>query len=166
MPATRYATESDIPEIVRVINLAFRVEDFFIDGDRTHAGEISARIAEPGTRIIVIDGDNSTSLAAAVVVDAHEGRGHFAMFAVDPALQGRGLSRTLYAAVEEHFRGAGCSAIDIEIVNLRKELPGYYARLGFVGEDVAPFPDTSKLRRDAFMIRMTKPLATLADTHG
>ncbi len=158
MPATRYATESDIPEIVRVINLAFRVEDFFIDGDRTNAGEIRALLSEPNSRIIVVDCEDGNSLAAAVVVDVHGARGHFAMFAVDPAQQGRGLSRTLYEAVEEHFSGAGCSVIDIEIVNLRKELPGYYARLGYAGDEVAPFPDATKLRREAFMVRMTKSL--------
>lgn len=32
---TRYATNKDIPEIVRIINSAFRVEDFFVNGDRT-----------------------------------------------------------------------------------------------------------------------------------
>lgn len=159
---TRYATESDIPEIVRVINLAFRVEDFFIDGDRTNAGEIAARIADPRTRIIVIDGDRAISLVAAVVVEVRDERGHFAMFAVDPAVQGRGVSRTLYKAVENHCRESGCSEIDIEIVNLRKELPGYYSRLGFSGDEVAPFPDNKKLRRAAFMIRMTKPLNSLS----
>lgn len=29
----RYATNKDIPEIVRIINSAFRVEDFFVNGD-------------------------------------------------------------------------------------------------------------------------------------
>jgi hypothetical protein len=70
---TRYATDKDIPEIVRIINSAFRVEDFFIDGDRTNAGDITARMADPDTRILVVDAPDSGTLAAAVVVDVHEG---------------------------------------------------------------------------------------------
>lgn len=154
---TRYATESDVPEIVRIINSAFRVEDFFIDGNRTSDAEITTRMADPHVRIIVVDAD-AGSLAAAVVVDVHESRGHFGMLSVDPPSQGRGVSRLLLNAVEEHCRSAGCSSLDIEIVNLREELPAFYKAMGFVPADTAPFPDTLKLKRDAHMVRMTKDL--------
>jgi ribosomal protein S18 acetylase RimI-like enzyme len=155
---TRYATDKDIPEIVRIINSAFRVEDFFIDGDRTNAGDITARMADPDTRILVVDAPDSGTLAAAVVVDVHEGRGHYAMLSVDPSLQGRGLARDLMNAVEEHCRTAGCDVLDIEIVNLREELPAFYTAMGYKPVDTAPFPDKGKLRRDAHMVRMTKRL--------
>lgn len=155
--ATRYATANDIPEIVRIINAAFRVEDFFIDGNRTSDAEIAARMADPHVSIIVVDAD-SKSLAAAVVVDVHDSRGHFAMLSVDPPAQGRGTSRLLLNAVEEHCRSAGCGSLDIEIVNLRDELPAFYKAMGFVPADTAPFPDTFKLKREAHMVRMTKEL--------
>ena len=62
---TRYATSKDIPELVRVINLAYRVEDFFIDGDRTNAAEIKSRMEAPGACFIVVDSDDAQALAAA-----------------------------------------------------------------------------------------------------
>jgi GNAT superfamily N-acetyltransferase len=157
---TRYATTDDIPEIVRIINAAFRVEDFFIDGDRTNEADISARMAEPDVRFLVIDSPEPGVLAATVMMDIHGGRGHFGMLSVDPPFQGKGLSRLLMKAVEERCREAGCSDLDIEIVNLREELPAFYAANGFVPVSTEPFPEQRKLRRDAHMVRMTKPLNT------
>lgn len=158
---TRYATRADIPEIVRIINSAFRVEDFFIDGDRTNEADIAARMAEPEVRFLVVDAPESEALAATVMMDVHGGRGHFAMLSVDPPFQGRGLSRLLMNAVEEHCRAAGCYALDIEIVNLREELPAFYAANGFAPATTLPFPDERKLRRDAHLVRMTKSLNTV-----
>jgi GNAT superfamily N-acetyltransferase len=155
---TRYATTDDIPEIVRIINSAFRVEDFFIDGDRTNATDIAARMAEPDVRFLVVDAPESGTLAATVLMDIHGDRGHFAMLSVDPPYQGKGLSRLLMNAVEDQCREAGCKALDIEIVNLREELPAFYAANGFAPVSTLPFPDERKLRRDAHLVRMTKPL--------
>jgi GNAT superfamily N-acetyltransferase len=154
----RYATSEDIPAIVRIINSAFRVEDFFVDGDRTDDADISKRIADPHVRFLVVDADEPGALAAAVVVDVHDGRGHFAMLSVDPPLQGRGLSRVLLNAVEDHCRTAGCDTLEIEVVNLREELPAFYDAMGYTPVETAPFPDKAKLRREAHMVRMTKRL--------
>jgi GNAT superfamily N-acetyltransferase len=154
----RYATEEDIPELVRIINAAYRVEDFFVYGDRTSADDIAARMADPAMSIIVIDAPDSTSLAGAVLVDVHDRRGHFAMLSVDPPHQGRGIARELINAVEEHCRNAGCNALDLEIVNLREELPAFYGAMGFASGETAPFPNTAKLKRDAHLITMSKAL--------
>lgn len=155
---TRHATGEDIPELVRIINSAYRVEDFFVDGDRTNEADIAAQMAEPNVRFLVVDAPDSGALAAAVVVDVHADRGHFAMLSVDPPFQGRGLARILLSAVEDHCRAAGCDALDIEVVNLREELPAFYAAMGFEPVDTAPFPARAKLRRDAHLVLMTKRL--------
>jgi GNAT superfamily N-acetyltransferase len=157
----RNANAADIPEIVRIINAAFRVEDFFIDGDRTNEADIAGRMSGPDARFLVVDAPDSSGLAATVMMDVHGGRGHFAMLSVDPPFQGRGLSRLLMNAVEEKCREAGCEALDIEIVNLREELPAFYAANGFAPVTTLPFPDERKLRRDAHLVRMTKSLNTV-----
>ena len=92
---TRYATWNDIPELVRIINNAYRVEDFFVDGDRTNADDVQARMDTPDACFMVIDSPRTNSLAAGVWVDVHENRGHFAVLSVDPAFQGQGLARIL-----------------------------------------------------------------------
>jgi GNAT superfamily N-acetyltransferase len=155
----RHATEGDISEIVRIINAAFRVEDFFVNGDRTNYADIAARMAEPHVRLLVVDAAEKGTLAAAVVVDVHDGRGHFAMLSVDPPLQGRGLARVLMTAIEDHCREAGCQTVEIEVVNLREELPAFYGMMGYAPTDIAPFPDEGKLRREAHMVRMVKRLS-------
>ena len=155
---TRYATKKDIPELVRVINLAYRVEDFFIDGDRTSAADVKSRMEAPGACFIVVDSDDAVRLAGAVFVDVHEQHGHFAVLSVDPAFQGRGLARILIDAVETYCRNAGCRTLDIEVVNLRLELPAFYEKFGFTPNGTASFPDNEKLTRDAHLMLMSKPL--------
>ena len=155
---TRYATSKDIPELVRVINLAYRVEDFFIDGSRTNPADVKSRLETPGACFIVVDSDESDTLTAVVFVDVHDRRGHFAVLSVDPAFQGNGLARILIDAVEEHCRNAGCGALDLEVVNLRRELPAFYTKFGFTPNGTAIFPDTEKLKKGAHLILMTKPL--------
>jgi ribosomal protein S18 acetylase RimI-like enzyme len=155
---TRYATSGDIPELVRIINLAYRVEDFFIDGDRTNTTDVQSRLVAPGACFIVIDAPDARSLAGAVWVETHGDRGHFAVLSVDPAFQGQGLARLMIEAVEDHCRKAGCSALDLEVVDLREELPAFYTRFGFRAASTAPFPSREKLTRPAHLILMSKPL--------
>lgn len=155
---TRYAAPDDIPELVRIINLAYRVEDFFIDGDRTNANDIQSRLVKPGACFIVIDAPEEKSLAGAVWVEVLGDKGHFAVLSVDPAFQGRGLARIMIDAVENHCRKAGCSSLDLEVVDLRDELPAFYSKFGFEPAGTAPFPATEKLTRPAHLILMTKSL--------
>jgi ribosomal protein S18 acetylase RimI-like enzyme len=155
----RTATEADIPELVRVINAAYRVEDFFIDGDRTNPQDILERMSDPAMKIIVVDRDGSGSLAGCVLVDVHGARGHFAMLSVDPPLQGKGIARILLNSVEDHCRSEGCDALDLEIVDLREELPAFYEALGFRPVSTAPFPEQRKLTRPAHLVIMSKALA-------
>jgi GNAT superfamily N-acetyltransferase len=159
---TRFATDRDTAELVRVINLAYRVEDFFVNGNRTNPDDIRTRLAMPDSGFIVIDDEEKGVLAGAVWVDLHGTRGHFGMLSVDPAYQGKGLSRTLINAVEDHCRSKGCTDLDLEVVNLRLELPPYYAKFGFSPSGTTEFNDTKKLTREVHLIVMTKPLSTPA----
>jgi predicted N-acetyltransferase YhbS len=79
------------------------------------------------------------------------------MLSVDPAWQRQGLGRILVRAAENHCRAAGCRALDIDVVNLRSELPPFYSKLGFVPTGRATFPDPGKLQRAAYVVIVTKP---------
>jgi ribosomal protein S18 acetylase RimI-like enzyme len=154
----RVATDADVSEIVRVINLAYRVEDFFIDGDRTNADDVAEQMSEPDACFLVVDANEQQRLAAAVFVETHNDRGHFTMLSVDPAYQGKGLGRALITAVEDHCAALGCRDLDIEVVNLRRELPAFYSALGFIPSGATPFPNRGKLRQEAHLVLMTKSL--------
>jgi GNAT superfamily N-acetyltransferase len=183
----RVAIDGDAAEIVRVTNLAYRVEDFFVRGDRTTEAEIRERMTRTGAAFLVIDrpagdrddadgeqragasdvvshervGHGDRRIAGSVFVQVKDDRGFFAMLSVDPALQKGGVGRRLIEAVEAHCRAAGCRFLDIDVVNLRRELPAFYGRFGFAPYGTAPFADAWKLTRPAHVVLMTKPLLDL-----
>lgn len=147
--------------MVRVINAAYRVEDFFVDGDRTSAGDLELKMAAPGACFLVIDGQAPDDLGGSVFVEVRGDRGYFGMLSVSPSHQKEGLGRALVTAAEDHCRAAGCRFLDLDVVNLRLELPAFYRKLGYAPFDTAPFPKGEKLRRPAHLILMTKPLVEL-----
>jgi GNAT superfamily N-acetyltransferase len=152
----RHAVLSDVDAIVALVNEAFRVERFFIDGDRTDAAHIAQRF-ESG-RFLVAE-DTSGRLAAAVYLEIRGDRGYFGLLAVDPARQRAGLGRVLVEAAEKESREAGCRIMDLQIVNLRTELPPFYRRLGYAESGEMPFAAEAKPKLPCHFIRMSKPLA-------
>ena len=168
-PAPRVATDADVPAIVRVVNRAYHVEAFFLAGSRTTDDDVRARLAQPNAGFLVIDGEEAGALVGAVYVErrdigslgGHATRGYFGMLSVDPDAQGRGVGRALIDAAEAHCRAAGRRFLDISVVNLRTELPPFYAAFGFAPYDTAPFPGGEGLKRPAHLVLMTKPLAPL-----
>jgi ribosomal protein S18 acetylase RimI-like enzyme len=154
----RRATPADVAELVRVINHAYEVEaDMFID-KRTNEADVNERLARPNATFLVIDGGTPGRLAAGVYVE-HEGdRGYFGMLAVDPAHQGQGLGRKLVKAAEVYCADLGCRALDIEVVHLRTELPGFYQSLGFNTVGQTPYPEAARTKQPVELIHMTKSL--------
>jgi GNAT superfamily N-acetyltransferase len=151
----RRAELSDVEALVTLVNEAFRVERFFIDGDRTDAAHIAQRFQ---TGCFLVAEDASKNLAASVYVEIRGERGYFGLLAVDPARQRSGLGRALVEAAEQECRDAGCSIMDLQIVNLRTELPPYYRRLGYVGSGEMPFAAVAKPKLPCHFIRMSKSL--------
>jgi GNAT superfamily N-acetyltransferase len=149
---------ADIPEIVRVVNLAYRVEDFFINGDRTSPEDTAARLQRVGSDVLVIEGAQPGTLAAVIYLERRGDRLWFGLLSVDPAARGQGHARQLIGAVEMRCRAAGLALLEIDVVDLRTELPAFYHRLGFREVGTRPFPDPGKLRRPAHMVVMQKAL--------
>jgi len=156
---TRPATINDAPALVRLINAAYRVEQFFVQGDRVSEEYVAAHIGIPNADFLLIDGSDEKSLAGAVYVEIRGARGYFGLLSVDPTVQKQGLGRTLVNAAETYCRAAGCSHLDIEVVNLRTELPAFYSKFGFTPFGTAPFPHPSRLRQQAHLVLMTKSLS-------
>lgn len=158
MRSARVATTADVAEIVRVTNLAYRVEDFFIDGDRTNAAEVAAKISTTGSCFLVIDVASGNGLAASAYVELRRERAYFGMLSVAPAHQKKGLSRALINSVEDYARANGCSALEIDVVNVREELPAFYDLMGFKVTGTAPFMKGHTLKQAVHMILMEKRL--------
>jgi ribosomal protein S18 acetylase RimI-like enzyme len=156
----RPATADDVPALLRVINRAYRVETFFVTGDRVTPAQVEERFRRPHAVFLVIDDPEPGRLAGCVFVEARHERGYFGLLSVDPDRQKQGLGRALVQAAEEHCRAAGCRVIDLDMVNLRQELPGFYRGLGYETIGQAPFPEEQapRLLRDAHVVVMSKAL--------
>jgi GNAT superfamily N-acetyltransferase len=153
-PKIRVASTEDAPPIARLVNAAFAVEAFFKIGDRTSTGEI-LEMMRTGEFLLLED----ASLAGCVYLAVREDRrAYFGMLSIDPARQGRGFGRMLIDAVEARARDRGCRAMDIHIVNLREELPGFYQKLGYVAHGTLPFPDSELSTRPCHFVVMSKAL--------
>lgn len=156
----RVAAAEDVAALVDVINRAYRVEAFFHHGERTDAADVRERLARPGALFLVIEDEG---LAGAIFLKVTGERGYFGMLSVDPDRQKQGIGRRLVDAAESHCRTAGCRFLDIDVVNLRTELPAFYRHLGFAPYGTEPFHRPELLKQPAHLILMTKPLVDLWD---
>ncbi|MBA4180528.1 MAG: hypothetical protein C0506_08070 [Anaerolinea sp.] len=163
-PQFRLARPDEADAVTALVNEAYRVEDFFIDGNRTNVAEVTLRIEDD--RFLVVDAPDGL-LAGAVHVVLDGTRGYFGMLSVAPAHQRTGLGAQLVGAAEEFCRERGCTVMELTAVNLRTELPPWYGRLGYAVTGSAPWPEghMEKLKMPAHFILMSKPLAPLPAGH-
>ena len=154
MPAViREATEDDVAWMLRVINDAYRVEEFFVEGDRTSEAELR-ELMKKGS-FLVTDGG---AVYVELRLELPEPRAYFGLLAVAPARQGKGIARRLVTAAEDRARAAGCVAMDLYIVDVRPELAPFYQRLGYHACGTAPFPSEYRLKLPASLIAYEKAL--------
>ena len=150
----RIATEADIEALVRLINAAFLVEQFFIEGDRIHAEAVQQLMAT-GEFLISHDDDG---ISACVYVEPRGDRAYLGLLSVDPARQRNGLGSRLVAAAEERVRASGIRYMDLRIVNLRQELPEFYRHLGYVITGASPISPDVKTKQSCHFKNMSKAL--------
>lgn len=130
--AVRRATAADAPALATLVNRAYAVESFFVEGDRTTAVEIAAMI-ERGTFLVL---EYEQGLAGAVFV---EHRGYFGMLSVAPEVQGYGLGTRLVRIAEALCEALGCPTMDLKIVSVREDLGRWYRSLGYHEVGTAPY---------------------------
>jgi ribosomal protein S18 acetylase RimI-like enzyme len=79
--------------------------------------------------------------------------------AVDPARRGQKLGHRLIRGVEEYSRERQCTAVELDVFNIREELPPFYRSAGFVEVGTGPFEHPDLLLRPAHLIRMRKEVS-------
>jgi GNAT superfamily N-acetyltransferase len=95
-------------------------------------------------------------LQASFYAEQRGERGYLGLLSVAPQRQRSGIGARLITAAEEHCRSAGCRFMDLTFVNVRKELPRYYHRLGYVKNGT--FPADQNVNIPVHLIRMSKLL--------
>jgi ribosomal protein S18 acetylase RimI-like enzyme len=150
----RLASEHDAPSLARLINRAYEVERFFVDGARTTPEEVAA-LQRSGCFFVL---DCADGHAAAVYVKTDGDKAQIQMLSVSPELQGRGLGTRLVAVAEAFSMALGCRSMGLQIVNLREELGPWYRSLGYRETQQLPYVDRP-LKRPCHFIEMSKSLA-------
>ena len=154
----RRATSDDVDAVLRVINAAYVVEQFFKTGDRIDRAGVLERFDRG---VFFVETDDGGAVVACVYVEIlPHGRGYFGLLSVDPGQQSRGLGRRLVEAAEAHCRVSGCRVVDIRVVNLRTELPPFYRKLGYVATGTEPYSDEDATRPCHFIV-MSKSIASI-----
>jgi GNAT superfamily N-acetyltransferase len=150
----RTASLGDVDAIATLINAAFRVEQFFIDGDRITSQEVCRRFLT-GTFLLAESGDG---IVGCVYSEIRRERTYIGLLSVHPSRQRTGVGSRLMDAAEGLGRQHQCAFIDLQIVNLRKDLPGFYRRLGYIETGSLPFPSEVHTKLPCHFVIMSKAL--------
>jgi ribosomal protein S18 acetylase RimI-like enzyme len=149
--SVRTATHADAAALASLVNAAYAIEEFFVEGDRTNPDEIAAMLRD-GTFLVL---ETASGLAAAVYV---ERRGYLGMLSVLPELQGHGLGKRLVRIAEALCEAAGCATMSLRIINLREELARWYRSLGYRETGVAPYTHRV-VKQPVHFVEMQRSLA-------
>jgi len=162
----RIAQREDAKIITTVINSAFRsAEDFFVEGDRVDVGEVLNFLSIG--KFLLAESEH-TVLGCVYVEPRHldsggsptrsQDRAYLGLLAVGPAHQQTGLGSRLMDAAEDYCRAVGLRFMEIKVVNLRKELVGFYRKRGYVETGTSAFPAEVVTKLPCHFIDMLKPL--------
>jgi GNAT superfamily N-acetyltransferase len=155
--SVRSATALDAPALAELVNQAYAIESFFVEGERTNAAEVE-RMLDRGTFVVL---EHAGGLAAAVYVE----RGYFGMLSVLPGLQGHGLGTRLVRIAEAMCESAGCLEVNLRIINLREELGRWYRSLGYQEVGTTPYEHRS-VKQPCHFVEMRKTLRPVTAAPG
>lgn len=136
----RKGLTSDIPAIVRLLNMAYRgetsrrgwtTEADLIGGDvRTDEADATRVISQPGS-IFLLACDAAGQIMGCVNLQLRDDSVYLGMFAVNPEKQGLGLGSSLMSAAADWTQASGRKKIVMWVISVRTELISWYIRLGF-----------------------------------
>jgi GNAT superfamily N-acetyltransferase len=170
MPETvtiRAATSGDLPALHPVIERAYRGEtaragwtheaDLIIEGTRTDLATLEAIVADREQRLLVAIGE-AGPIGCVQVTRKGGGLAYLGLLCVNPGLQDGGLGKRLVTAAEECARDVfGAQAMEMTVIDRRRELIAFYERRGYaVSGEKRDFP--IPLDPPLFMDVLVKPL--------
>ena len=144
------ATNEDIPQLVALINSAYRGEDSKL-GWTTEADIIQGtlRIDDPALAELMNFQDaqflkflnENGAIEGCVYLQKKNESMYLGMLSVSPIQQAKGIGKQLMNEAEIHARKMDCDRIFMRVISLRDELIRWYERLGYYKTDQRePFP--------------------------
>ncbi|MBB5118915.1 GNAT superfamily N-acetyltransferase [Streptomyces eurocidicus] len=148
-PTFRTATTADVPELVALVESAYRGDDSrvgwtteadLLDGQRTDPDGVLAVVTDANSRLLVVELDGA--LVACCQLEHRGDHAYFGMFAVRPTMQGAGLGKVIIAEAERLVRAEwGVGEMHMTVIRQRDDLIAWYERRGYrrTGK-MSPFP--------------------------
>lgn len=135
----RPACLADTERVTHLVNRAYRPgsgaagwthESRIITGDRIDIGQVSSKIQQAGSFVLV--GMAGNELVACIHIEMHLKTSHFGMLAVDPDYQSRGTGKQMLAFAEEYTAlHISVERFTISVISSRIELVEFYQRRGY-----------------------------------
>ncbi|MEP6948874.1 MAG: GNAT family N-acetyltransferase [Ginsengibacter sp.] len=147
------ATFQDIPQLVTLINSAYRGEGSkqgwtseadLLGGIRTDAG-IVEKMMDKQDAVIIKFCNEANVLQGCVYLEKKENKMYLGMLTVSPLEQAKGIGKKLLFAAEKYAADQKCSALEMTVISVRDELIAWYQKHGYyrTGE-TKPFPSDEK----------------------
>ncbi|MFH8570935.1 GNAT family N-acetyltransferase [Streptomyces sp. NPDC017993] len=145
----RTATATDVPELVVLIESAYRgdtsragwtTEADLLEGQRTDPEGVAGVVRNETGLLLIAERDGE--LIACCQLEHRGDHAYFGMFAVRPALQGGGLGKVIIAEAERTAQATwGAREMHMTVIRQREELIAWYERRGYrrTGQ-LTPFP--------------------------
>ncbi|MGZ3838468.1 MAG: GNAT family N-acetyltransferase [Flavisolibacter sp.] len=140
----------DIPELVRLVNSAYRgdssrqgwtTEADLLDGIRTDEASLAEMMGQPHA-IILKCLDVQEQLLGCVYLQKQGKKMYLGMLTISPSLQGQGIGKQLLDAAAAYARKEGCSVVVMTVLTARTELIQWYERRGYhQTAERKPFPN-------------------------
>lgn len=148
MPISK-ATITDVPELINLVNSAYRGESskkgwtnesHLLDGTRIDEETCASYFVDPNITILKYT-DAENKIIGCVHLEKQVDKLYLGMLTVLPELQNSGIGKQLLQAAEKHARQLNCQTIIMSVISIRHELIAYYERKGYVATGKSfPFP--------------------------
>jgi GNAT superfamily N-acetyltransferase len=150
-PNLTVASNTDVSEVVSLINLAFRgrgvdagwsVKEEYIEGSRITEDMLREDMAvKPQAKLLLWRLADRTLLGCVWLEPEKNGVWYLGLLAIPPRDQNAGLGRQLLEVAENWAREHGATEIQMSVVNLRVALIEWYKRRGYaLTGETKPFP--------------------------
>ncbi len=172
-PAFRAATADDVPELVALIESAYRgdssrtgwtTEADLLGGRRTDPEGVAQVISGMDGRMLVLEEEGV--ITACCQLERRGDHAYFGMFAVRPGRQGGGIGKVVLAEAERVARQEWrAREMRMTVITQRADLIAYYERRGYARTgELSPFPYGDERaglpkRDDLAFEALVKPLA-------
>ena len=134
------ATLQDIPELVSLINSAYRgdaskkgwtTEADLLEGEIRTNEETLEQLLQTNGAVFLKYINEQNEIEGCIFLDKKGDQLYLGMLSVSPILQAKGTGKTLMNAAVDYAKQEGCDSIFMRVISLRHELINWYEKLGY-----------------------------------